>query len=337
MDFLKNNLFYVILVAAVLLVSIPSYILASQKQARNRQALTIAQGLVDGMKVSVQGLKVYSDAALAAARSYNEEWLKQKNDVVAIVEKTSKHLNDDFLVQPARPGDIPDAEAYKTAYNAAYDKLIARLKGMYEKEQPLPEKAKFGDKRPTPTQIRISQRQYWIVKELVDLFTDPALGVKAVRSVKLDYVPNRKDGTVTPKNDNTFWVYPMELDFQIDFRTFPVFLQKLIDDPNVMFFPDGYRVARAFDETSPVYVPTVAVVMYCEVWHYISSTSAYDKNELQAYLQKKPAAARRGQPGAPRAPRPAGIPAVPQPAAPGPAGEGSAAGQPPQPASTEEQ
>ena len=64
MDFLKNNLFYVILVAAVLVVSIPSFILATRRQEQVTKALADARSQLNIVKVTFARLEPVSEAAL---------------------------------------------------------------------------------------------------------------------------------------------------------------------------------------------------------------------------------------------------------------------------------
>jgi len=155
---------------------------------------------------------------------------------------------------------------------------------MDSRNSALPSKANFKDRTPSGSDIRISQKQYWIVKELVDLFTAPESGVKSVTSVKLDFVPNAPGALNKPDSRNTFWVYPMSLEFQIDFRDFRVFFEKLLDDKSVLFMPGNYLIERAFDSSKPVYVPFVQVSLYCEVWDYVSTP--FEQENLAAYKAK---------------------------------------------------
>jgi hypothetical protein len=283
MDILKNNLFYLILVAAVLIVSVPSYILASRRQEHVNKARSDAEALIRGLANSAKRLEPVSEDALELAADYRRGWEEQEAKVFELLQEADAHLDSDFLV-PAAEGKTPDPEQYKAAYNAGYDALSNRLVAARlanPGNSPLPKKANLETRLPTPEDIRISQKQYWIVKEFVDILTDPACQVKSVRNIDIDYVPNQLGMNNKPDPTRTFWVYPALLEFQIDFRTFPVLMQKFLENRNVVFFPETYEITRSFDDTKPVYTPTVAVQIYCPVWDYISTP--FETSQLEAY------------------------------------------------------
>jgi hypothetical protein len=104
MDFLKNNLFYVILVAAVLVVSIPSFILASRRQEQVTKALADARSELNKVKASFTRLKPVSDAALKEAEGYRQKWQDQKALILEQVKAANEHLDNDFLGGPVAPG-----------------------------------------------------------------------------------------------------------------------------------------------------------------------------------------------------------------------------------------
>ncbi len=288
MDFLKNNLFYVILVGAVLVISIPSYMLAAQRRGAYEKARSDAVKRVGTLEKSAAKVTVISPLALTEAEQYRKAWEEQRESLHRMLEASDRHMDVDFLIAPPAPGETPDPEQYKIAYKNAYDQLSLQLSkaGLADaRTQPLPKAANFENRVPTPAQIRISQKQYWILKELVDLFSDPDSGVKAVTSVTLDYVPNATDALNGPDSTKTFWRFPMRLEFQMDFRYFPVLLEKLLENKNVMLMPDGYFIERAFDPSKPVYVPLVQVSLYCEAWDYISTE--FEKKNLEDAEAKK--------------------------------------------------
>jgi hypothetical protein len=297
MDFLRNNLFYVILLAGVLVISVPSYILASSRQDRYKKALVAAEAAIRSVQADVSRLKGVTDESISEANAYRKQWEDQKDKVFEEVRLASKHLNYDFLVAPAKEGDTPAADAYRAAYNTAYDELIGRLvtlKLTDLKTQVLPAKVTFDEKTlPTPDQIRITQKQYWIVKALVDILADPACGIQGVTDVSLDFVPNSPNGTNGPDSTRTFWLYPVIIEVEMDFRSFPVLLQKLLANEDIIFYPLDYDLQRSFDDTKPVYTPTVTMTMYGQVYDYISTP--WDTANLDKY--KGPKGATKG-PGA---------------------------------------
>jgi hypothetical protein len=288
MEFLKNNLFYVILVAAVLVISIPSYILASAREAKHALAVADAQQKLNIIKNQAERLQPVAPDALKKAGEYQQGWAALVKQVEDMMSASDTHMDREFLV-PAADGDLPDPVAYKAAYGKAYDELVARLvaaKIADADKSPLDRKADWSDRTPAPKEIRVTQKQYWILKELVDMFTDPACHVRHVTSVALDIVPNQAGASNHPYNvdkpaESKFWVYPVKLDFQIDFRYFNIFLGKLADDDKVMFVTDSYSVARGFSEQDAVYEPVVAVSLYCLVYDYISSD--FEKASLAQY------------------------------------------------------
>ena len=218
-----------------------------------------------------------------------KQWEEQKGKVFEEIKLASKHLNYDFLVAPAKEGDMPAADAYRAAYNTAYDELIDRLvtlKLAEAKVPVLPAKVTFNEKAlPTADQIRITQKQYWIVKALVDILADPACKIQNVTDVKLDFVPNAPNATNGPDGTRTFWLYPVMIEVEMDFRAFPVFLQKLLTNQDIIFYPLDYDVLRSFDDTKPVYSPTVSVTMYGQVYDYIDTP--WDKANLNNFKAAK--------------------------------------------------
>jgi hypothetical protein len=106
------------------------------------------------------------------------------------------------------------------------------------------------------------------------------------------------------------------MDLNMDFRTFPILMQKLVENKNITFVPDGFKVSRAFEDTKPVYVPLVDVTLFCQVWDYISTP--FEQENLKKFKAAKQAAPGRGAAPAGRAPRlPAGDAAALEPAAAG--------------------
>jgi hypothetical protein len=90
-----------------------------------------------------------------------------------------------------------------------------------------------------------------------------------------------------------FWRYPFSIDFIIDFRNFPVFLEKLVSHKEVLFEAPGFwRIARAFDETKGVYAPHVSVSLYCLAWDFISTD--YEKVWLKEFDERQKKAPRGG-------------------------------------------
>ncbi len=298
MDFLKDNLFYVLLAVAVLIVSVPSYIVASGRVNKIRVGQKTADRVLTTWEKKVPNMARVSPEAIKKAEEYKKSFEKEKDAILQELANEDKHLDGEFLV-PVQEGGIPDAEAYKQAYFAAYDELRKRLvaAGLASGEKPvLPGREKWGSSRPTPYAIRVTQKKYWILKALVDVLTDPECGVKSVQSIKLDLDTRNPKGENKPDSGEKFWIYPMSLDFQIDVRDFPVFLEKLSSCKDVFFYvPGNWQMTRAFDETQAVYVPVVAVSLYCEVWDYISTQ--FERDNLKAYKKRKAGQARRAPAG----------------------------------------
>ncbi len=128
MEFLKNNLFYVILVAAVLVISIPSYILASAREAKHNAAVAAAQTSLNGIKSMADNLKPVAPEALKKADEYQKAWIDLVKTVEDKMSASDTHMDREFLV-PAADGGLPDPAAYKAAYDKAYDELVAKLQG----------------------------------------------------------------------------------------------------------------------------------------------------------------------------------------------------------------
>lgn len=297
MDFLKNNLFYVILLAVVLVVCIPSFILASAREKKASEASDSAGKTVRTIETQVNALKPVSAEAIARAKAYQAAWKEEIAKVRGMMAAADKHLDGDFLVEAGANG-LPAAEAYRTAYYQAFDGLTARLAkaGLLEKSaKPIVGRAYLDEGPPTAYQIRVTQKQYWILDEIVSILTSPECTVIRVTDVRLDAMPNeavsrsRPDNAKQPGQSN-FWVYPLKIDFQVDFRTLPVLFSKFVNDEKICFIPDGYVIVRAFDETQPVYVPVVAVTLYCQVWDYMSTD--FEKSLRDAY--KAPPTTGRG-------------------------------------------
>lgn len=278
MDFLKNNLFYVILIAVVLVVSIPSYMLASSRNLEAKQAESQVASRLRSQQGIVRNLKPVSAAALARAEEFQKEWADQIAKVQSVMKRGDSHLDNDFLIRPPEGKPVPLGEEYKAAYNAAYAELNRRLvaAGLAEvSSSPLPKKVQFGGSIPNKY-IRISQKEYWILKEFVDVLVDPDCHITKVSGVGLDARINADGSLSRPDNmrnpeQSTFWRYPVKFEIQMDFRYFRVFLDKLINNENITFVPDGYKITRAFDESEPIFVPLVAVSLYGAVWDYIST------------------------------------------------------------------
>lgn len=317
MDILKKNLFYVILIAAVLVISVPSFILASQRQEKIKKAMSDADNKLDGLRKIVKNLKPVNTKALQEADKFSEQWEAQRARAHELLKQANKHMDDDFLVAPDKPNGTPDPAKYRAAYSAGYDALVKSLGRLMDGK-----KGKFSTKAtfvmlPTPDQIQISQKQFWILKELAATLADPDCALKDVSNVSLDFVPNVEGVANQPDDSGRFWIYPIRIDFRIDFRAFPLFLQKLVDNQNVMFFVDAFTITRSFEESKPVYVPIVAVTLYCQAWDYINVANEFEKNNLNAYKGKsgkgvgKPAG-RGGAPAAPAAaPAKTSAPAAP--------------------------
>ncbi len=275
MDFLKDNLFYVILIAAIIVVSIPSYILGSQRRQEIRRAQQEAETQIRHYRTRAAGVERVDDAALEAARQHRQQFEAEKDAIIDLMARSWRHMDYEFLVEPAAPGELPDAERYKEAYYDAYARLNQRMRDaglVTTRESPLPQMEDWGPRRPSERAIRVTQKKYWILNALVDVFTDREAGVVSVQRVLLDHVPNEPDTYNRPTADGRFWLYPLRIEFIIDFRHFPVFLEKLINREDVFFEPPGHwKMARAFDESQAVYSPQVSVSFDCRVWDYIQT------------------------------------------------------------------
>jgi len=300
MDFLKNNLFYVILVAGILVISVPSFILASQRQESIRKAISDANTVLTGIQMKVKNLKPVTKTALDEAQRFKKEWEAQRTKAHELLRQADRHMDEDFLVPPAKSGLTPDPIEYRNAYNSSYDGMVQALVKanlLNAKKPAFSSKAYFAERLPTPEEIRISQKQYWILKELAAAFASSDSLVKEIDAVMLDINPASSDAANQPDETGRFWVYPIRMDFRIDFRSFPLFLEKLLEGKDVMFFVDSFTVSRAFDESKPVYAPIVAVTLYCQVWDYISTS--FEEKNLKDWL------AARGKKGGAAAPAPA--------------------------------
>ena len=286
MDFIKNNLFYVIVAAAVIAIAVPSFLLARAKDGVYKRSLSDANTILGRMESGVTSLENVSENALAEAQAYQQGWKEQLEQARGLMIEKDKHLDEDFLIPVSRPGETPPAEEYKIAYEKAYGDIgerLARTKLTPSSalKDVLPSRANFGEAFPTPDQIRLTQKQYWMVKEIVDVLAKPELSVRNLSKIELSYVPNVTGETNHPDPTGTLWVYPVTLTFEMDFRNFPILLQELINNGNVIFYPTGYKIARAFDESTPQYVPWVKVVMGVEIWEYISTP--FDKANLETF------------------------------------------------------
>jgi len=289
MDFLKDNLFYVILVAGIIVVSVPSYILGSQRREVVRRAQRQLENKLRMQANRAAQVKIISDEVLAAAREYNEAFKKEKEEIMQALRRSDNHLDRDFLVEPPAPGKVPEGERYKQAYYRAYRQLQRRLKeaGLTAKDgSPLPAMEDWGARRPVEFDIRVTQKKYWILKAIVDILTDPEVGVVSVQKVMLDYVPNARGSFNHPTKNKQFWLYPVRIEMIIDFRDFPVFLEKMINNEEIFFEPPGlWKMTRAFDETKAVYIPQVSVSFDCTVWDYIQTN--HEKANLVEYMKEE--------------------------------------------------
>lgn len=296
MDFFKDNVFYLILVAAIIVVSVPSYILGSQRRQEIRRVTQQTETKLRRHKVRADSVEIVTDQALEAAREYKKGFEQQKQTIVDLMLRSNRHLDRDFLVAPAEPGGTPDGEKYKQAYYQAYRRLQQRVEQAGLKttrNSPLPPMDTWPTgRRPGDFDIRVTQKKYWIIKALVDVLTDEDAGVVSVQRVLLDNIPNIAGGFNRPTRDRQFWVYPMRIELNIDFRDFPVFLEKLINNEEILFEPPGlWKMTRAFDESKAVYIPQVTVSFDCNVWDYIETQ--FERDNLVQYLKKQQPGRRR--------------------------------------------
>lgn len=300
MDFLKSNAFYVILAVAVLVVALPSYFLGNQRVQDIRVGQSQAEKSLRGLDRTVDSIKRVSPEAAAAAEEYNAAFAQDRKDVIKVLKERDRYLDYTFLVEPTTPDGVPPGEAYKLAYYAAYDKLKKSLidSGLStDEEKPLKARENWKSKTPPAEAIRITQKKYLILKELVDVLTDVECGVMSVQRIALDSVPNGSNAQNRPDSSGMFWTYPMLLDLQIDLSKFPIFLERLVGNERLFFYPRGnMQITRAFDESQPVYVEKVSVSMYVQVWDYISTD--FERQQLDIFRAKEKArtasTARRG-------------------------------------------
>jgi len=290
MDFFKDNIFYVILVAAVIVVSVPSYILGSQRRQKIRRVTQQTETKLRQHKTRAGLVDIVTAQALEAATEYKKGFVQQKQTIVELIRRSNRHLDEDFLVEPTEPGGTPDGEKYKQAYYKAYRRLQQRIEQAGLKttqDSPLPPIDTWPTgKRPGDFGIRVTQKKYWIIKALVDVLTDEDAGVVSVQRVLLDNIPNVKGGFNRPTSNRQFWVYPMRIELNIDFRDFPVFLEKLINNEEILFEPPGvWKMTRAFDESKAVYIPQMTVSFDCNVWDYIETE--FEKSNLFQYVKKQ--------------------------------------------------
>lgn len=298
MEFFKDNLFYVILVAAIIVVSVPSYILGSQRRQEIRRVTQQTESKLRQHKVRADSVSIVTDQALEAATAYKKGFAQQKRAIAELMRLSNRHLDRDFLVEPAEPDGTPDGEEYMQAYHKAYDELRQRIERAGLKttnNSPLPPMDTWPTgKRPNDFAIRVTQKKYWIIKALVDVFTDEDSGVVSVQRVELDNIPNFPGSFNRPTSDKQFWVYPMRIELNIDFRDFPIFLEKLINNEEILFEPPGqWKMTRAFDESKAVYIPLMTVSFDCNAWDYIDTP--FEKSNLVEYLRKQQAGAARGR------------------------------------------
>jgi hypothetical protein len=290
MDFLKENLFYVILIAAVIVVSVPSYVLGSRRRETVRQAQSRADRTIEQLTRRANSVRIVPDETIEAAKVYREGVEGEKEKILAVLNRSDRHLDRQFLVDPAQPGALPDAEMYKQAYYAAFAELNSRIEkaGLRTtQESPLGKRDDWGVSRPSEFDIRVTQKKYWILKALVDIMTDPECGVLSVQSIKIDNVPNRPNVHNRPHASDMFWIYPMTLEFTIDFRKLPVFLDRLVNCEDVFFEVPGFmKMTRAFDETKAVYIPQVSLTFYFRAWDYISTK--FERDNLAQYKRRGP-------------------------------------------------
>ncbi len=289
MDFLKDNLFYVILVVAVIVVSVPCYIFGSQQRIKVSRAQEAASSRLNTLSRDVAKVRLVSKDVLNLAAEYRKGYEDQKAKVIEQVRKANEHLDYDYLVPSEKRRGVPPPEQYKQAYYDAYTELQQRIEraGLKTtKNSPLPPMDDWGAGLPPAFHIRVTQKKYWILKALTDVLTDPECNVISVQRIILDNVPNQKGVQNGPDGSRMFWRYPFTIDFIIDFRTFPVFLEKLIANEEVLFEAPGFwRIARAFDETKGVYAPHVSVSLYCLAWDFIAAD--YEKDWLKEFEEQR--------------------------------------------------
>ena len=287
MEFLKNNLFYVLLVVGVILISVPSHILGSQRSRRVIKAQSKADQELGKLETTVKKMTLVSEDAIKAAEEYNISFKEKLNVVKQRMKKAGEHLDYDFLIAPKKREGVPDAEDYRTVFTTEYNKLAQRIADADLKkgrENPLP-LSPVDAEIPTAKHIRILQKRYWITKELVDAFVDPECGIKSVGLIEVDNYLNAAAASNSPDGAGRFWRYPINLEFEIDIRRYPIFLHRLLNNENVTFYVDMVRIDRDFREDRQVYVPTVSVEIYATVRDYISTE--FEKEQLKIFKDNK--------------------------------------------------
>ena len=284
MDFLKDNLFYAVMIGAVIAVSVPSYVLGAKRREAVRLAMNQAETKIRQLGTRVNKLEKVGDETLERAGEFKKAWNLEKERVLARLLEADRHLDHDFLVPVDAKTGLPPPEDYKQAYYKAYGSLAGRIQkaGLKStKKSPLPERENWKTRRPTEFEMRVTQKKYWILKALVDILTDPECGVVSVQQVVLDHVPNAQNVYNRPDGAGRFWRYPVRIEMIIDFQRFPVFMEKFISREDIFFDPPGFwKMVRAFDETKPVYVPQVSVSFYVDVWDYISTKFEKGNREM---------------------------------------------------------
>jgi len=258
-----------------------------------------ASSKLRGLSNKLNSIKLVSREVLDAAAQFKTDYAAQKGKVIELVRKSNEHLDYDFIVDVAKRGQVPPDEPYKQTWYEKYGELQRRIEraGLKSTQNsPLPLMDTWKG-RPREFDIRVTQKKYWIVKALVDVLTDPDCGVVSVQNIVLDNVPLAEGVQNGPDARKMFWRYPFTIDFIIDFRKFPVFLEKLVGNEEILFVAPGFwKIARSFDEDRAVYVPQVSVSLYCQVWDFISA--GYEQQWLRQYenQQARPAAgAARGR------------------------------------------
>jgi hypothetical protein len=286
MDFLKENLFYVVLAAAVIVVSVPSYIVGAQRRDAVRKAQSDAERKVKGVETKARSVRIVPPETMAAAKAFKEGMEQEKEKLGAILAESDERFDNMFLVSVDKPGAVPDGKTYKAAYYAAFDELNERIvkAGLKTTEDsPLGERDEWSG-TPSEFDIRVTQKRYWILKALVDIVTDPECGIMSVQSIRTDHVPNG-NGDNRPHGSGMFWIYPIQMEFSIDFRKLPVFLDKLVGNEDIFFDVPGFlKLTRSFDESKAVYVPAVSLTFYFRAWDYISTP--FEKQNLKKYRNK---------------------------------------------------
>ena len=231
MDIIKENMFFVVM-GAVVLVALALFLVVVQGQeAENKRIESDVQGLKSSMERLLRlGEKLPTKVAIPAAEKYRGKHVEQVEVLKTQLSKMQLSTELPGLGTDEGPG------AFKTVYEKKVDELKRQLqeKGIASGPETW-HTWDWGEDVPSQEVQRVlATKEYSLIRELLEIIISPELHVMQLDRIEVNPGETRtgeysaKDAANRPRRDPYFDVYPFVLELRMPFQRHELLVRELL-------------------------------------------------------------------------------------------------------------